>query len=256
MSFIKNKTGIIVVSIIFAFFFIFCAPSFFLGIKDVGFKVLIFPVKVCFFIKNSFKNKNSLIQENSSLFEKVVKLSIKLQQFKGLLEENNNLRSLLDFKERQELDVVFAEIIARDPSDWIGSFVINKGEEQGIKKDSAVCSADGLVGKVVEVNKNNSFVMLISHPSFKAGAMIRDIHVNGIVVGIGQGLAKMLYIPIDTKIKENDIVVTSDFSYVFPKGIVIGKISSISKSKTGLYKYAIIKPSADPFKQERVLCIR
>ena len=123
-------------------------------------------------------------------------------------------------------------------------------------KDSAVCSAKGLLGKVVEADKHTSSVILLTHPAFKIGGMLKKSRINGIVVGSGKGMAKMLYLPIDADIPEGCIVITSGFSQIFPKGITIGKVVSVRKSKTGLYKYAVIKPSATSFDQEEVLCIK
>ncbi|MFQ5952251.1 MAG: rod shape-determining protein MreC, partial [Candidatus Omnitrophota bacterium] len=114
----------------------------------------------------------------------------------------------------------------------------------------------GLLGKAIEVDKNSSSVMLVTHPNFKTGGMIREGRVNGIVEGAGKGTIRMLYIPLDADVKKGSVVVTSGFSRIFPKGINIGRVVSVERSKTGLYKYAVIKPFVDPFDQEEVLCIK
>ena len=182
--------------------------------------------------------------------------SLEISQFKELRNENERLRALLKFKKKIGFDTVSAEVIARNPNDWIDSFVINKGSADGMQKDSAVCSSKGLLGKVVEPGRNTSSVMLVTHPSFKAGGMLKDTRINGVVVGAGKGAAKIIYLPIDAKIAKDAVVITSGLSRIFPKGITIGKIVSTGRSKTGLYQYAIIKPSANSFDQEEVLCIR
>lgn len=177
-------------------------------------------------------------------------------QFRELRSENKRLRGLLGFKEHAGIDTVSAEVIARNPNNWIDSFIIDKGTVSGVKKGAAVCSARGLLGKVVDAERDTSSVILLTHPAFKAGGMLRDTRISGIVVGTGGGLAKMVYLPVDAEVKNGTIVITSPFSRTFPKGITIGEVIASGKSRTGLYKYAVIRPFANPFDQEEVLCIR
>lgn len=191
-----------------------------------------------------------------SLRKNIGELNLEAERFKELQKENRRLRELLNFKNRIGFNTVSAEVIVRNPDEWIGSFIIDKGIEDGVEKNSAVCSAKGLLGKVFESRAKTSTVMLITHPGFKAGGMLKDTRINGIIVGGGKDVVKMLYIPIDAEVKKNSIIVTSGFSSIFPKGITIGVVVSVGKSKTGLYKYAIIKPSASSFDQEEVLCIK
>ena len=105
------------------------------------------------------------------------------------------------------------------------------------------------MGKVAESEKNTSSVILLTQPGFKIGGMLEKSRINGIVVGSGKGMAKMLYLPVDAEIPKGSIIVTSGFSQIFPKGITIGEVVSVKKSRTGLYKYAVIKPSASSFNQ-------
>ena len=224
--------------------------------KNISFKILSFPVKCLSRIFQPIRSKNGLVGQNKALSEKVAELSLKLDQFMHIKKENERLRGLLKFKKRIGFETVSAEIIARDPNDWVGSMVINKGTLDGVEKDSAVCSAEGLLGKVVDSGETTSSVMLLTHPSFKTGAVLKNTRISGVIIGAGKGMAKMLYIPIDAEVEEGSIVVTSGFSRVFPKGIIIGKVVSVNRSKTGLYKYALIKPSANSFSQEEVLCLK
>jgi rod shape-determining protein MreC len=98
--------------------------------------------------------------------------------------------------------------------------------------------------------------MLLTNPGFKAGAMLKEAQINGIIAGEGEGRARLRYIPLDAVVRKGELVVTSGLSSNSPRGLVIGRVVSVGKSPTGLYKYADIEPSADPLSQEVVLCIR
>ncbi|MGB2600147.1 MAG: rod shape-determining protein MreC [Candidatus Omnitrophota bacterium] len=255
-TFFKSKiwpfiTAIIAVILIFVF-----VPTFALGVKNLSSRILLAPVKAYTGLIQYFQSKRALVKNNRALQEKLARLSLEAEKYKDLKRENDRLRDLLKFKGGFGFDTLSAEIIARNPSDWVGSILINRGSADGVKKNSAICSAKGLLGKIIEVDSNISSAILITNPNFKTGGVVRESRINGIVVGAGKGEVRMLYIPMDADVKEGSTVVTSELSRIFPKGIGIGQIVSVRRSRTGLYKYAVIKPFADPFDQEEVLCIK
>jgi rod shape-determining protein MreC len=254
--FFNKKTILYIIGIAALVLTFYFNPSFFASFKNISSKVLLFPEKLRIDLARYFRSKGELARENKILREKLASLSLELERYKDLKSEQERLRELLKFKEEQKFDTVSAEIVARNPNDWITSIFINRGKADGIEKNSAVCSAKGLLGKVVEVDSNASSVMLITHPGFKTGGIVRGSRVNGIVEGAGKGRVRMLYIPLDADVEKGAVVVTSGFSRIFPKGIGIGRIISVRKSKTGLYKWVEIEPFADPFDQEEVLCIK
>ncbi|MFC1548931.1 rod shape-determining protein MreC [Candidatus Omnitrophota bacterium] len=256
LKFIKGqRTWIYVVSILVIVFLLF-VPPFSVGIKKFSLKLLLIPVKAFSGTAEYFRSKRDLQDENAVLRKESGELSIKIGQYEELQGENQRLRELLRFKKSVGFDTISAEVVARNPNEWVGSFVIDKGADDGIQKNMAVCSSNGLLGKIVESHRKTSTVMLITHPGFRTGGMLRDSRINGVVVGSGKDTVKMLYIPIDAEVGKGETVITSGFSRIFPKGLLIGEVMSVEKSKTGLYKNAIIKPSAESFNQEEVLCIK
>jgi rod shape-determining protein MreC len=253
---IKNRTWIVVILIALTASIIFFIPSLSSGIHNISVKAILSPSRLFSGVGDYFRSKQKLMDDNRLLKSSVGELTLEAEQLKELRKENQRLRALLRFEEKAQFDAVSAEIIARNPNDWIGSFIIDKGTADGVEKGAAVCSAEGLLGKVVESEESSSSVMLITHPSFKSGGMLKNTRVHGIITGAGKGTCRMLYLPLDAEIKEGEIVISSGFSRSFPKGITIGSIESVGKSRTGLYQYAVVRPSANSFDQEEVLCLR
>ena len=206
-------------------------------------------------IGEHFSSKQDLLDENDRVRKENSELSLEISRIDDVNAENGRLRELLELKERVRFKTVAAEIIAREPNDWTGSFVIDQGAADGIMNQSAVCSARGLLGKVVETTDDTSFVLLLTSPNFKAGGVIKENRINGVIVGGGKGLARMLYIPIDAEVEPGFTVETSELSRIYPEGILIGKIISVNRSKTGLYKYAVIEPFGNFYDEEEVLCV-
>ena len=255
-TFFRSKTWLLITAIAAVVLVFIFAPSFLTDAKNFSLRTLLIPVEAYHGFVQYFHSKNALVENNKALQVKVMKLSLEIERFKDLKSENDRLRDLLKFKGKFKFDTISAEIIARNPNDWVGSILINRGHADGIRKNSALCSSKGLLGKVVEVDENNSSAILVTNPNFKTGGVVRGSRIHGIVVGAGKGMVRMLYIPLDADVKKGSIVMTSESSRIFPKGISIGEIVSVGKSKTGLYKYAVVKPFANPFDQEEVLCIR
>ncbi|MDD4956675.1 MAG: rod shape-determining protein MreC [Candidatus Omnitrophica bacterium] len=235
---------------------LFLFPDLSRSIRDLSVKALLLPVKAVRSASVYFNSKKELQEQTHELRGEVADLSIELEGYRELRAENERLRELLKFKKKIPFDTISAEIIARNPNSWINSFVIDKGSRDGVQKDSAVCSARGLLGKVYDVSRDSSSVMPVSHPNFRAGGMLKDSRVNGVIFGSGGGMARLMYIPVDTEVEEGVMVLTSGFSRIFPKGIPVGTVVSVGKSRTGLYKYAEIKPFADFLDQEEVLCLK
>lgn len=238
------------------FLLFFLSPFLFSPLKNIFYETVLIPSNFFSNIAAYFSSKDALMRENNLLKKKIGELSLRLGSFAELRGENERLRNLVDFKKRFGFDTISAEVIARNPNDWVHSFMIDKGSADGIRRNAAVCYANGLLGKVVGTQRRVSSVMLITHPNFRIGATVAVLRINGIIVGSGGDTLRMLYLPIGAEVPVGSTIVTSEFSRIFPKDIPIGRVVSIEKDKTGLYQEAIVKPFADPLNQEEVLCIK
>ena len=254
--FISKRTWILSACSVAIIAAVLAVPSNVSFLRNLVVGVITFPSRVFSEAWTYLPTKKNLIEQNEILRKRLAILALELQQATDLRGENDRLRDLLHLQKKMAMQTICAEVISRNPNDWIGSLVIDKGSAAGVKRLSGVCSAKGLVGKVAEVDKDSSTVMLVTHPDFKAGGEISGTGINGLVVGAGKDTLKMIYIPMDADVKLGSTVTTSGMSRTFPKDIVIGRIIAVGKSRTGLYKYAVIRPAAYPFDQKEVLCIK
>ncbi|NLU10009.1 MAG: rod shape-determining protein MreC [Tepidanaerobacter acetatoxydans] len=202
-----------------------------------------------------------LKEENEVLKQQVAEL---LQYKQNLLEyqrENADLRNLLGFKDKNlQYDLEAAEVIARDTGNWFNVILIDKGEKQGLKKDMAVITNEGLVGCIISTTANTSKVMLITDERSSISAMLQRTRDNGIVKGsidtAPRGYLKMDFLSQDANLVKGDIVISSGLGGLVPKGIVIGEVVETKKESYELMQYAIIKPAVDFLKLERVFVIK
>jgi len=193
--------------------------------------------------------------ENERLRKESSLLRSKFVEFKELYQENTRLKSLLSFKKKSSFKLIAARVIARSPDNWSASLIIDKGRYNGIQKGMAVISCQGLVGKVAEAAEGLSKVMLISDPGLGISGLVQRTRQEGLVNGTLGGSLIMRYLPEDADIAQNDIIITSELSRNYPKGIIIGKVVNIGNEFSGLNRYAMIKPAADLANAEELLVI-
>lgn len=179
----------------------------------------------------------------------------RLFDLRELEQENVRLRGLLNFKQKSTLHLVSARVIARSPDSWSSSVIIDKGKFNGVRRGMAVINGQGLVGRVAESVDYSSKVLLINDPSQGISSIVQRSRQEGLVSGsLGSNLI-MRYLPEDAQITIGDIIVTSELSQVYPKGLLIGKVVNIAKEFSGLSLYAVVKPAADLSSLEEVSVI-
>ncbi len=182
-------------------------------------------------------------------------LRAKLFDLREIEQENSRLKSLIGFKQKSPLHLVSARVIARSPDSWSSSVIIDKGKYNGIKRGMAVINTQGLVGRVVESAENISKVLLVNDPSQGISSIVQRSRQEGLVNGsLGSNLI-MRYLPDDAQIAVGDIIITSELSQVYPKGLLVGRVINIGKEFSGLSRYAVVKPSADLSSIEEVSVI-
>jgi len=165
-------------------------------------------------------------------------------RMKGLLLENSRLRKLLSLKNRSSVKLVSAEIIGRDPLGWFKTVIINKGISSGIKRNQAVTTHQGLVGRILGVAEDSSKVLLITDINSSVDALVQRTRARGVVEGRASNLCEFKYVSSSEDVRPGDLVVTSGLCDIFPKGLTIGRVSRVEKGGFDLFQHVELIPSA------------
>ena len=198
----------------------------------------------------------SLREENRILRERINLLNRKVEELKVVSSDNDRLKELLNFRKTMPFTTIPAQVIGRDPSNWSNSLIVDKGLDGGVKQNKAVLSTKGLVGRVLEVGRYSSKILLITDPNSKVGVMIQRNRQGGILIGSPDGRCKMIYIALDSDVMPGDKVITAGFGMIFPKDILVGEVVKVDKEPGRLYKSAVVKTAEDLSKLEEILCIK
>ncbi|MFH1640792.1 MAG: rod shape-determining protein MreC [Candidatus Omnitrophota bacterium] len=171
------------------------------------------------------------------------------------LLENKRLKELLSLKQEASYQVIVARVIGRGADSWSSAIIIDKGQNNGVRRGLTAISYLGLVGRVIEAGVSTSKIMLINAPQMGVSALVQRSRQEGLVSGsMGSNLV-MKYLPKDSDIEVSDTVITSGLTDVYPKGLLIGKVIDVGEEFSGLSSFAIIEPATNLSSIEEVLII-
>ena len=205
-----------------------------------------------------FSDVGKLQKENAKLKDDINVLNEKLRKVQSYKDENDRLKELLELKQQStDFEYTAASVIARDYGGWYESFTVNKGEADGVKMYNAVVTTEGLVGCVTEVGKNYARVLSIIDSTSSVGAEVsrtKEITmIDGDIELKPKGLCKLSNSTKKASVIPGDLLETSGLGDVYPKGILIGKVTEVDSD--GHKGYTIIKPAVNFEKINEVLII-
>lgn len=169
--------------------------------------------------------------------------------------ENRRLKTLLNFKEANDLPLLPARVAGRSASSWFRTLTLDKGSEDGVTRNSPVVTADGVIGRVYQVSPSASRVLLLTDTSSAIDAVVQRTRAQVIVEGRMAPLCRILYLVRGDDAKPGDRVVTSGLGDVYPKGLLVGDIVSVRPVKGGVFQVAELRPSSDFSRLEEVFVV-
>lgn len=193
-------------------------------------------------------------RENERLRAANLRLQAKLDSLREVRLANERLRRLLHFKKQTDLPALPARIIGDDASSWFRTVLLDKGSRDGIREGMPVVAAQGVVGRVVKVAPDASRVLLITDGSSAVAALVQRNRTRGVCRGQGESLSLQFALR-QKDLRVGDRVITSGTGGVFPKGLMIGRITEVSKESYGLFQTIEVKPAVDFSRLEEVLVL-
>ena len=168
---------------------------------------------------------------------------------------NSRLRNLLDFQKNITELVVAAEVIAKDPSTWFKTVIIDKGKADGLTKGLPVVMPQGIAGQVIEVANHYSKVMLIVDRNSAVDALVQRTRARGVIKGESTDQLRLAYVLRKKDVRLGDVVVSSGIDGVYPKGLRIGLVSEVIEHEADIFHEVFVTPFVDFEKLEEVLVV-
>lgn len=188
-------------------------------------------------------------EELKELRAKVGKLEEEVRQSEEAIRENEQLRQLLELKERRRsFDLETVKVTARSTSNWESTLTLSKGTGDGIEAGDCVITETGvLVGVVAKTGLNWSTVSTVINTDTEIGGIVTRTYSAGVLEGdfslMNQGKLKLNYLPEGAQLVSGDEVLTSGRGDMFPSGLPVGQVEGVFTDPSGQTRYAVVTPS-------------
>jgi rod shape-determining protein MreC len=197
-------------------------------------------------------NYFSLREENRLLREQNLTLADEVNRLRESRLENIRLRRLLGLKEHPVFQYLSARVVGTKNEALRNTITIDVGADDGVHVNMPVVTDNGLVGKVNSVSSKYAVVQVLLHKDVRVSARVERSRVNGIIRWIGGRALLLANVPSSFDVQTGDVVITSEFSSIFPSGIRIGVVSRIRSIPGELFKGVDVTPGVDFDRLEEV----
>lgn len=219
-------------------------------------KIIELPQNAYEFLSSTASNHFDLLSENVSLKQKLSQAQIDLLGLEVVSQQNKELRKLLNAKQQLPLKTTAAFLINMNTGANDHHFIINQGANQGVFEGQTVLDLNGVAGQVFKVDIETAHVILITNKSHAVPVEFLRTGIRTFIYGSGNiDTLELPAIPQSADVKIGDILITSGFGGVFPRGLKVATISKIIDSSDRSFRQAEALPSANINLLKQVLLV-
>jgi len=260
LDFLRNKPVIvtIVVAVILVILMAATGPGSAQGATVVGDAFL--PMQNFFYSLTEGISGPARQEVDPDLQAQLDEYKLKANGYEELEAENQRLTQILNYTQSHpEQELIVASVTGKDPGNWFEVFTIDRGRADGVEKDMAVITPDGLVGIVEETGQNWARIMSITDARSGVAALVERTRDIGVVKGSVDpnaldAVLSMEYLPLDTDIVAGDTLITSGLDGLYPKGLAIGTVIETTDEAGG--RAVRLEPTVDFRRLEEVLVVK
>lgn len=195
-------------------------------------------------VADRYRFLTHLEERNRYLEEQNWRLETELNRLEALRRQVNEDEGFRLLGDLYSFQTIRAGVVWRNLPMYAEKVVVNAGLRQRVRKDCAVITPDGVVGRVRAVTQLTSEVELLTDVNAAAGAEVGETGLQGIVQGTGRRELGLNFILGTEQVEPGEVVYTSGTDGIYPKGVPIGKVV-IAERTTGVYQ----RITVDPFVQ-------
>ncbi len=195
-------------------------------------------------------------QQNKDLQDSIDRLRLEQAALLEDARQGQRLQAMLNFREKYIYKTEPAQVMGTSGTEQSRVFYIDKGKDEGIGRDMAVITSDGIVGKVRDVFPHTAQVLAINDQSSGAGVILETTRIRGILRGNAAGQPQIVGILADQRIQPGEKVLTAGGDEIFPRGLPVGVVEKVERDpeRDGFID-VIVKPAAHLDRLDEVLII-
>jgi len=188
----------------------------------------------------------SLRAQNQRLSAENQYLKRQVAELNAAALDNKELRLALDFQRAFGHRTVVAEVVGRGPDAFSRTLQIDRGTDDGVRTGMTVVSGAGLVGRVREAGPHGAIVQTLADPQSRANVFLSGSGLQGTVVGGPVSLQLQLEHRLGAVASKGEWAITSGVGGGYPRGLVVGDLSSVSHSDAATVDTALVDWANDP----------
>lgn len=165
------------------------------------------------------------------------------------------LEQLLGLQSLYNLQSTGARIVSGSTDSWSSTVTIDKGSAVGLAVGMPVTDSNGAIGQIIKCGPTSATVRLITDENSSVSAMVQSSRAQGILRGSADGTLTLTLVRTDQMVEVGDTVITSGLGGVYPKGLPLGKVSSVERTSGSLYYEIEVEPISSVQSFEEVLVI-
>ena len=204
----------------------------------------------------NYLDLHNVRQQNQDLQKTIDRLRLEQAALLEDARQGQRLQALVNFQEKYIYKTVAAQAIGSSGSEQARVFYIDKGSADGLDRDMAVITADGIVGKIRDVFPNGAQVLAINDQSSGAGVILETTRIRGILRGNANGQPQIVDILADKRIQKGEVVLTAGGDQIFPRGLPVGVVDKVIQDpERDSFIDVLITPAAHLDRLDEVLVI-
>jgi len=210
------------------------------------------------FVRGVFRRYVALTDlrtENEQLRSRVAQLEEENLQYREALIASERLERIDKMRGEIDLPMLPAEVASRELSPWYRSLLIDRGRVHQVHAGMPALTEDGVVGLVTAASPHAARVMLLLDRQSAVDAMVQRSRARGIVRGLGAEELEFEFTAGSGDVEIGDTVITSGLGGVYPKGLRIGEIASVTAGGSHLLQRAKVRPAVDFSRLEELFVV-
>ncbi len=164
----------------------------------------------------------NLRAENAELLRTVELQHHYRDENRRLEQENAALKGLLGLAREAPPTFVTGRVVADSGSPYVRTLLVNAGGRDGVSVNQAAMADRGLVGRVVDVGRRASRILLLTDSNSRIPVMLERTGARAVLAGDNGDLPRLVHFSADESMEPGDRVVTSGHGRVFPPGLPVG----------------------------------
>ena len=199
-----------------------------------------------------FATHARLRAENDALRAQVTSQQVRLHALREAALERDRMKALLGALPSPPEGTRPARIVVVETAGPFQSALLDRGRADGVEAGGAVVGEAGLLGRVVAAGEHGARVQLLSDRTAATGILLPRTGRAAVARGDGGSGAALQYVPAIADVAVDDEVVTSGTDGVYPRGLLVGRISAVRRPGASLFLELPVAVAADPMREPLV----